>query len=345
MHVDIWTSTTAFHTLRAEWLQLLQQVPVASVFLTPQWQEAWWRHFGRDHELYIITLRTAEGTLQGLAPLMTPNESALAGHFTLIGDLEVCDYLDILLSPAYQQEASRVLVHTLLTEAGETFTLSLPNLPSQSSTPTVLRESLQANGLTVALEPMETCPTIALPDDWEVYLQTLRGKDRHELRRKLRRATAEARLEYYVTRDAARLEADLQTFFSLHRMSRHAAKRGFMTAAKEAFFRDLARALWPHGWLELAFLLADGTPIAALWGLPFGTTYAVYNTGYHPDYARLSAGIVLFAECIRHAIARGFTTFDFLRGNEVYKYRLGATDQSLYHLLAHTPCAVSESCR
>jgi CelD/BcsL family acetyltransferase involved in cellulose biosynthesis len=43
-------------------------------------------------------------------------------------------------------------------------------------------------------------------------------------------------------------------------------------------------------------------------------------------------GIVLFAERIRTAIARGFTAFDFMRGNESYKYRFGATDQPLYQL-------------
>ena len=57
-------------------------------------------------------------------------------------------------------------------------------------------------------------------------------------------------------------------------------------------------------------------------------------------YADLSAGIMLCAERIRQAIARGFTAFDFMRGNEPYKYRFGATDQPLYQLLAHTACPV-----
>ena len=110
-----------------------------------------------------------------------------------------------------------------------------------------------------------------------------------------------------------------------------------MTPEKEAFLRDMAQQLWPQGWLDLAFLSADGEPIAALWCFAYGSTYAAYNSGYHPAYAELSAGIVLFAERIRPAIARGFfTTFDFLRGNEPYKYRFGAIDQPLYQLLART---------
>jgi len=108
--------------------------------------------------------------------------------------------------------------------------------------------------------------------------------------------------------------------------------------------RDMAHQLWPHGWLELAFLYADGEPIAALCCFAYGRTYAAYNSGYHPAYQDLSAGIVLFAERIRQAIARGFTAFDFMRGNESYKYRFGATDRPLYQLLGRTACPVQGSC-
>ncbi|GIX46564.1 MAG: glycosyl transferase [Candidatus Tectimicrobiota bacterium] len=344
MHVEILTTPAAFETLRREWLELLRQLPTASVFLTPQWQATWWHHFGEGYRLCVVVLRGADGRLHGLAPLMLALEDHGGGTLTPIGDLEVCDYFDVLLAPEGRHETATALVCALATTVGDTFTLSLPNLPPQSPTPKVLQTALLAQGLHVTLEPIETCPTVALPRDWETYLQSLRGKDRHELRRKLRRAAATARLETYITREASRLDGDLDTFFALHRMSRDAAKRGFMTTAKEAFFRDLAHALWPEGWLELVFLLADGEPIASLWCLPFGTTYAVYNSGYHPGYAQLSAGIVLFAECIRSAIARGFQAFDFLRGSEAYKYRFGATDRPLLHLLARTPCPVSEPC-
>ena len=107
--------------------------------------------------------------------------------------------------------------------------------------------------------------------------------------------------------------------------------------------RAIAHQFWPQGWLDLAFLSADGVPIAALWCFAYGTTYAAYNAGYHPAYADLSAGIVLLAACIRQAIARGFTAFDFLRGHEPYQYRFGATDQPLYQLRAHTACLIQGS--
>ena len=343
MRVEVFTAASAFQDLRAEWRQVLSQLPFQSVFFTPQWQETWWRHFGATRQLHLLTVRSSDGTLQGLAPLMSHNGTETAPRLELLGDLELCDYLDVLLVPAHQQEAGRAVVEYLVAHGGEELELCLPNLSQHSPTPAVFYDSLVQNGLTVEVEQIETCPTAALPTDWETYLATLRSKDRHELRRKLRRAEAAARLEYRATSNAAQLDEDVDTFVALHRMSQQDDKQGFMTPEKEAFFRDMAHQLWPHGWLELAFLYADGTPIAALCCFAYGTTYAAYNSGYHPGYAELSAGIVLFAERIRQAIARGFTAFDFMRGSEPYKYRFGATDRPLYQLLARTACPVQGS--
>lgn len=344
MHVEIFTAVTAFQDLRAEWQALLAQLPWQSVFHTPQWQENWWRHFGGSHQLQLLTVRSSDGTLHGLAPLMLSAGSEAPTRLALIGDLEVCDYLDILMRPAYQQGVAQALVDYLVSHGGDDLELCLPNLSQHSPTRALFQEHLIQHGLTVDIEQIETCPTIMLPTDWDAYLALLRGKDRHELRRKIRRAEAAVQLAYRVTTEASQLDADIETFIALHRMSQEDAKQGFMTPTKAAFFRDMAHQLWPHGWLELAFLSADGVPIAALCCFTHGTTYAAYNSGYHPGYAELSAGIVLFAHCIHRAITRGCTAFDFLRGNESYKYRFGATDQPLYQLLARTACPVQGSC-
>lgn len=340
MHVEVHTSASAFQELRAEWVQLLSQLPFQSIFYTPEWQETWWRHFGASHHLRLLAVRSNDGILQGLVPLMDSTAAEGPPKLTLLGDLEVCDYLDVLTSSMQSQVVAQVVVEYLLRQGGDHFALHLPNLYHRSSTLDAFHQQLLRAGLKVEVEQIETCPTIDLPTDWEDYLTMLRGKDRHELRRKLRRAEAAAQLEYHVTQDAAHLDADINTFVALHRMSQQDAKQGFMTAEKEAFFRDMAHQMWAQGWLDLAFLAADGEPIATLCCFTYGTTYAAYNSGYHPGYSELSAGIVLFAERIRAAIARGFTAFDFMRGNESYKYRFGATDRPLYQLFARTACPV-----
>ena len=344
MHVDVLTAETAFQTLRPEWLRLLGEVPFQSVFFTPQWQETWWRHFGDGRRLSLLTARSSDGQLQGLAPLMRSHPTSDSTRLEFIGDLELCDYFDLLIAPRQQNDVAQAMADYLVSQAGEDVEICLNNLSASSTTATLLQDSLAKEGLLLESETIETCPTIILPADWNAYLATLRGKDRHELRRKIRRAENAAELTYTVTEAPDRLDEDLDTFIALHRMSQQDDKQGFMTPAKVAFFRDMARQLWREGWLELAFLHADDRPIAGLCCMTYGTTYAAYNSGYHPDYGTLSAGIVLFANRIRSAIDRGFVAFDFLRGNEAYKYRFGASDRPLSQLMARSVSPVQESC-
>jgi CelD/BcsL family acetyltransferase involved in cellulose biosynthesis len=344
MYVETLKDASAFQTLQTEWLQLLSRMSFQSAFLTPQWQETWWRHFAADRQLHLVTVRSEDGVLRGCAPLMRSPAMEATARLKFVGDLEVCDYFDLLVDPAYEDEVATALIPMLLQPDGEDVALCLQNLSAASRTPALLRRNLEAHGLTVTIDEIETCPTITLPDNWNDYLALLRGKDRHELRRKIRRAEATVRIEYAITHDTETLAENLETFFALHRMSQQDDKREFMTEDKAAFFRDMAQQMWHAGWFDLIVLFADGVAVAALCSLPYGTTYAAYNAGYHPDYAHLSAGILLFANRIQAAIAQRCSAFDFLRGNESYKYRFGASDQPLSRLLARTACSVSGSC-
>ena len=343
MHLDVLTSESVFRTLRPEWLRLLGELSFQSVFFTPQWQETWWRHFGAGRQLSILTVRSDEGRLEGLAPLMRSHDNADATRLEFIGDLELCDYFDMLIAPQRQGEIAQAIADYLVSQTNEDVEICLNNLSADSPTAALLRHSLVKEGLLVETETIETCPTVVLPSEWNAYLATLRGKDRHELRRKIRRAENAAELVYTVTDTAEQLDEDLDTFISLHRMSQQDDKQGFMTPEKVAFFGDMAHQLWKEGWLELAFLHADDRPIAGLCCMTYGTTYAAYNSGYHPNYGSLSAGIVLFADRIRSAIQRGYVAFDFLRGNESYKYRFGASDHPLSQFVVRCACPLQES--
>src|SRR5215472_3397240 len=162
MRVEVFTAVSAFQDLRAEWCQLLSQLPFQSVFFTPQWQETWWRHFGATRHLHLLTVRSHDGALQGLAPLMSSNGAETPPRLELLGDLELCDYLDVLMVPAQQQAVGRAVVEYLVAYGGEELELCLPNLSQHSSTLVIFQDSLVHNGLTVEVEQIETCPTAVL---------------------------------------------------------------------------------------------------------------------------------------------------------------------------------------
>jgi CelD/BcsL family acetyltransferase involved in cellulose biosynthesis len=101
----------------------------------------------------------------------------------------------------------------------------------------------------------------------------------------------------------------------------------------ERFFRAMTQTLGEAGWTELSLLTIDDIPAAAMLNFRYGDRLLVYNSGYDPQYrSNLSSGIVLLSLCIQDAAKRGLRYFDFLQGNEEYKYRFGAQDTQVRRL-------------
>lgn len=192
-----------------------------------------------------------------------------------------------------------------------------------------------AEGWTLNLEPEDVCPVATIPDgaDLDGYLATLGKSDRHEIRRKVRRAEAAGEVRLDPSPDPL---LDLEAFIDLHQR-RWGADGLFPPTpggdASRVFVRRLFELFGPDGPVRLAFLTVGGRRIAA--GITFETDDAIlyYNAGVDPDARDLSPGVVMVERYVRHAIATGRHRLDFLRGDESYKYEWGAIDEPVRRLL------------
>jgi CelD/BcsL family acetyltransferase involved in cellulose biosynthesis len=186
------------------------------------------------------------------------------------------------------------------------------------------------------VEIEDVCPIIPLPETWDDYLMSIDKKQRHEIRRKLRKADA-ADTRFIIVGNEHDIRAEMEIFIDLHQKSTP-EKDKFMDAQMQGFFFEVAQVLQDNGWLQLAFVEMYGEKTAALLNFDYGDAILVYNSGYDPmQYRHLSSGIVVTARCIEHAISLGRNKFDFLRGDEVYKYRFGAEDTEVRRLLIARP--------
>jgi CelD/BcsL family acetyltransferase involved in cellulose biosynthesis len=182
----------------------------------------------------------------------------------------------------------------------------------------------------VAIEQEDVVPGAALPATWEEYLAGLRKKDRHELRRKLRRLDdyGDYRL---VQAGGDNLQESLTAFLSLMEESKE-EKREFLTPERGEFFGRMASAMNEAGYLRLFFLELDGERVAGSLCFDYGGRRFLYNSGYRLAYGAYSVGLLLKALCIKQAIEEGLSYFDFLRGQEQYKHHLGGQPLNLYRM-------------
>ena len=305
------------------WDALHAESRLRSPFLGWTWQREWVAVFGAARRLELRRVVDDAGRLVALLPLV---ETA-PDRWLLVGGSDVSDYLDLLAAGGREEEAWTALLGARATDRA---VWELHSVPAASPTVTAMPALAAAAGLEVSAPLEERCPILALPESWDALLASLSGKHRHELTRKLRRFEREApdgRVAWESS--PAGIVARLDEFLALHRRSRE-GKAKFMDARMETFFRRTIPALAERGGARLAFLdLPDG-PIASFVTLEWEDTVGLYNSGFQPERAPLSPGVVLLAHVVRDAIERGRRRFDFLRGEERYKFEFGPVPEAVH---------------
>jgi CelD/BcsL family acetyltransferase involved in cellulose biosynthesis len=249
------------------------------------------------------------------------------------------DYATVLAAPEALSRVAPALVEHLATATPEWQAADLRRLrcgdPAAEALETAFRARAGVEGWQVTLEREDVCPVATIPEgaDFDGFLATLGKKERHEIRRKIRRAEASGEVCLVASEDPL---AELDAFIDLHQARWGAAGLFPPTPGGEQsrrFLRRLFELLGTDGPLRLSFLSVGGRRIAA--GLHFETPDAVlyYNAGVDPEASQLSPGVLLVAAYVRLAIATGRRRLDFLRGDESYKYQWGGVDEPVQRLL------------
>lgn len=333
------STPNGFVALQAEWNALLRRSRFNTIFLTYEWQTTWWEYLG-EGELWIIAMRRADSDeLVGIVPLycVVNSDGPWAGKpkFNVVGCIEVSDYLDIIAAKGWEDDVYAALRDWLCSSQAPAWeVLDLCNLPEDSLTYRDLPALFAGPTLDVQVSQEDTAPQFALPPTYELYLQErVDKKQRHEIRRKQRRVEREAEVCFYFVEPKDNLTAEVDDFVALQRASR-ADKAEFMTPEMRRFFGAMAQRMQEAGYLRLCFLTLNGEKTAALLGFEYDGRYLLYNSGYDPDaYAQFSPGWVLLAYTIQYAIAVGCHVFDFMQGDEGYKYRFGSQDYAVMRVI------------
>lgn len=321
---DVFTQFSA-----AEWNQLVEGGMTNTPFQRHAYQAAWWRHLG-EGELLTVVVTDQEGALRGLAPFNLRN-----GRLVFNASKEETDYLDIVTRGADAEEVWEKIIDCLCSEDCPAWdVLDCYNIPADSPSKNILPRLASSRGFLFTEEVAEVCPVVYLEHDFEGYLAGLDKKQRHEIRRKMRRANgAEAALHLVNQEDD--LTAQVDIFLDLLQKSTP-EKGAWLNEGRSALFHEVAQAALADGTLLLMFMEMDGEAVSALFNFCYNGRVWVYNSGLDMTrFGHLSLGVVLTAQAIKFATENQCQTFDFLRGNEGYKYRFGAQDTVIYRVQVH----------
>ena len=311
-----------------EWNSLLSGSITDNPFLRFEYQKAWWEYRGggewKNPSLVLVTAHEDE-KLIGIAPLFTSEydgQSALL----LIGSIEISDYLDLIVRTEDHARFLTGLLDFLVSFLPDSWSgVDWYNLPDSSPTLAALKAESTQRGWTHLEEMYRPTPRIALNGDFDEYLGRVEKKQRHEIKRKMRRAEESGRgVRWYIS-DMKDVEAEIDVFLGL--MEHDQGKAGFLHDDMRGQMRAVIRTAHENGWLWLAFLEADNKRIAAALNFDYNNKLWGYNAGVNRDFMDLSPGWVLLGYVLQWACENKRTEFDFMRGDEEYKYRFGAVNQ------------------
>ena len=321
-----------------EWNNLLAESINNVPFLRYEYLSAWWATRGGGEwpqaELLLLSAREDDHLL-GIAPLFLAEHEGQQA-ILLLGSIEISDYLDLIVRaddlPRFLTELLDTLASPFHPGLGRAESapawscIDWYNLPETSPTLAALKAESAKRGWAHSEEIYKPTPSIPLTGDFETYLAGIDKKQRHEIRRKMRRAEADERnVRWYIVTDESTLDAEAEA--CCHLMAQDPAKQAFLTQTMRTQMKATIRAFFKAGILQLSFLEVDGQKAAGYLNFDYGDRIWVYNSGLDFDFRDLSPGWVLLGYLLQWANENGKREFDFMRGDEDYKYKFGGEDR------------------
>ena len=335
-----YTSHKDFSEIPASAWNALVEAGITDIpFARHEMLSEWWKTLGggewQQAELVLVSA-SENGKLIGIAPLFKTEYDGRAA-LLIIGSIEVSDYLDLIVR---LEDLPRFLsgLFDFLGQSGPCGGLPFDwyNLPDTSPTLAALKAETEKRGCSYRQEIYRPTPRISLDGGFDAYLARIDKKQRHEIRRKMRRAAeSEVPVHFSIVEDRATLDAEIESFF--HLMTQDTNKAGFLKPAMRAHVSALIRTAFENGYLWLAFLSIDGVKAAAALNFDYKNKLWGYNSGVSRDFMELSPGWVLLTHQIQWACEHGRFEFDFMRGDEEYKYRFGGVNKYVMRAIVSAP--------
>jgi CelD/BcsL family acetyltransferase involved in cellulose biosynthesis len=320
-----------FDALEGDWRALEAAGAAPTVFQTWPWQAAWLDHLGRGLPFRTLVFNDWRKVV-GIAPMVLRREHGLPFRRLQWVGTGVSDYLGPLVLPGYGEEAARNLSAHLRSRASRFWDVAdLHQIREDSPLTAFLKPSITGRSPRSPLIQQAVAPYRALPPTVEELHAQFGKKLRSNLRYALRVLERDHRVELTLA-DATDLDREMGNFFDLHaKRWRSRWQPGVLFGkAIQAFHRQAARGLLEQGSLRLHVLRLDGETVASLYCFTHGGVGYYYLGGFEPALSRHSVGTLLTAHALEEAVREGCREFDFLRGQEPYKYRWDCVNRTNY---------------
>jgi tetratricopeptide (TPR) repeat protein len=346
MRIDIIDSIKGLNDVRANWEAVYDADPEAQYFLSWTWISKWLAAVDRPWFVFAARPDGDSSAYVAFFPLWLGTKERKSGGFyneIHMGGSYMADYTGVLCRPEFQEQAIPAFASRL--KQLNWTNLRLEELRASEQRVSLLMQAFPESEFSVATIDRvnrdkidnSICPAAPLPGDWDSYLETrLSANTRQKIRRVLRQLEKSGEFRITIAeRDTFERDLEILLRFWTTRWGR---RKGENLKAILANNRLMLRHAFATGTLFMPVLWKGERPLGALAILvdERKKSFLFLIAGRDETFDGPPPGLVLHAHSIRHAIRNGFVSYDFLRGNEPYKYSFGVEERRLTCLLLAT---------
>tara|TARA_S200000501_G_scaffold287662_1_gene272233 strand:+ start:3540 stop:4496 length:957 start_codon:yes stop_codon:yes gene_type:complete len=281
-------------------------------FLNYSINKIWYDIFGKGTELKIITDK-----INFIAPMLIKEDIAY-----FCGGKDLFDYHNFVYKDTIHIESIKSVLNQLFIEESVN-KIELNSIVEESQLHKTLLNF--QNEYDFEFIDEDVSPMINLPESFDEYLSNLSKKNRHEIRRKIRKF--EKNFEFkIVNANDENINKLLVEFIKL--MKLNPEKKLFLNSDRVEFMNKVIKDSILNDRGELSFIEIDNNLISTSFSFKNNHKLFVYNSGFNNDYSEYSVGLMNHVYNIKNKIGN-YNVMDFLRGNEEYKYRIGCKNRNL----------------
>lgn len=323
------TDVDALEVLAPEWRAL---TGARRFFVGPTWVLTWLEQQGRKARPVVFTARDRDGRLVGVAPFV---ERGRALAFP--GQDEGADHLDVVAAPEHALAFARGVLARFA--AAPWRRLVLNHVADDAALRVALRE--RGRRLTHTERAASVAPWIDANGTHEAWFQrTFEKKQRHELRRTVKRFREQPAAIVDRVTSPVEVEAGLQELMALH-AGAFAAKGQptvFQGERVRTLHLALAKRAAAEGSLWLTTLRLGGVPLAAFYGFRWKGVLHHFQSGVDPAKRSFGPGNVLRTIALEEDVfGAGLVDYDFMDGDEAYKWDWTENVRVLFDIVVEKP--------
>ncbi|MFH0876169.1 MAG: GNAT family N-acetyltransferase [archaeon] len=332
-------SNEEFNSLSGRWEKLLDESTASNIFLTYDWLYTWYKHFGNDKKLFILTCYDND-ELVGIAPLVISKVKLVfkLRMLEFMGGEEACsEYLDFIVKKGHEAKCIESFASYIHNEKKKYDFIHLSDFHSESPLCALFKEKIGNSSSLYAFDITRTIYYISLKGKYEDYFTSLRRSVRQRLNKDKRNLDADFKVKERVIVNSGELESAVDTMVNINR--RRWNERGlpgaFSSKKMVGFIREVAGVLLNKSRLYLYFLELNEKPVSYNFCLEFNKKRCGYSSAILPEDAYLKYGVGrvahsnVFIDCFRKNIFE----YDFLRGEEEYKKKFSTDHRTTSELI------------